>query len=75
MKLIGNYSPLGWWRKGCEKQVDDGQYLPTIHEMIIVFGMDLVLFVCFIIIHLSTELGINSLFCKWLIKPDIIQGT
>lgn len=64
MKLIRNYSPLGWGRKGCEKQVDNGQQLPAIHELIIVFGMDLILFVYLIIIHLSAELDINSLFCK-----------
>lgn len=64
MKLIRNYSPLGWGRKGSEKQVGNGQQLPAIHKIIIVFGMDLILFVYLIIIYLSAELNINSLFCK-----------
>jgi len=44
--------------------VDNGEYLPTIHEMLVVLGVDLVLFVCLIIIHLSAKFDINSLFSK-----------
>lgn len=64
-------------KKATKKQVGNGQYLAAIHDIVIVFDMDLVLFVCFIIhlVPLFAELGIHSLFCKWWIELDIIQVT